>query len=834
MSVDEKEFRQTKVPAIPEPGAGDKRILDVLRTIKEAVEVNLGRRGDPLDRSVTLRELQAAGLAASGGGAVRAGAILTGGGAQVPIDVDGTINGLPDNSPPDYGQGDLTPPPRPTNIFVQSIAPNKLMVVFDPPNYGNHAYAEIFYIPASVGSTYAQFISASGNFNLNKPCTGSAAGTNPNPHFKVRATGSNVTLELTHAETGSPSDLGAAANPQPIYFFVRFVSLAKVPGPIGPPDIGAIGRPSIDPLLVLDIMTADVQASPLYSHLRGFIGSDAAGLVALRQNGGVIGTYTATVKHGTTLDSLWSVRMEQPFDPANPDIGMVAAGFGLGITSDSATGKASSIFAVNADKFAVMGSGTPYFKISGYNGQLGGDATLCVVTLPSEAAANKFRTPDQKLVTFSSKEGDGVLDGLEGTVQGVTTTAPWQVVIKKTVPATQPPGQPVVSATWPTSIEARPYFLTGATNIPFIIDTLNSVVGIRGKLVVDGLVRATQGDFNTLTASTAFIDSLRAGIVNANILVGQSIIAGDGLPNGSQITDIDNLDAWIVRLQRVTPGIESYPLRIYNPKRSALGIAGSEIFALTAGDPLSVVPEWQVPHLRQHGNLEIGGSAVFNPRLGGALGIGNKASDGTAYTLWCGADTDYNTSSANMEANGALWVRAKRVNEPGTGRFRAGFNADLFLGENALALPVLAAYREGGSTVVQTSGGPRAASLVTSVSTAGTIRVRGLRTGGVQPTLVMVNGILLSYGNESGGGDNKQFTLTVSMTGTGGTFMVQEIPMDDYFPETWDYNLFGVVLVPEGDYTVTITVLNIDNRPMSIIQGWNAMAMGLAANGALV
>lgn len=54
----------TKVPAILDvPADVDPKIKRVLESIKEASEVRLGRRGDPRDRAVTLRELIDSGLA---------------------------------------------------------------------------------------------------------------------------------------------------------------------------------------------------------------------------------------------------------------------------------------------------------------------------------------------------------------------------------------------------------------------------------------------------------------------------------------------------------------------------------------------------------------------------------------------------------------------------------------------------------------------------------------------------------------------------------------------------------------------------------------------------
>ncbi|MAJ57855.1 MAG: hypothetical protein CMI74_07305 [Candidatus Pelagibacter sp.] len=56
--------KKTKVPAIIDiPADLDPKIKRVLESLKEASEVRLGRRGDPRDRAITLRELIDSGLA---------------------------------------------------------------------------------------------------------------------------------------------------------------------------------------------------------------------------------------------------------------------------------------------------------------------------------------------------------------------------------------------------------------------------------------------------------------------------------------------------------------------------------------------------------------------------------------------------------------------------------------------------------------------------------------------------------------------------------------------------------------------------------------------------
>ena len=55
---------KTKVPAIKNiPAQIDTETKLALESMKEALEVRLGRRGDPKDRAVTLRELIDSGLA---------------------------------------------------------------------------------------------------------------------------------------------------------------------------------------------------------------------------------------------------------------------------------------------------------------------------------------------------------------------------------------------------------------------------------------------------------------------------------------------------------------------------------------------------------------------------------------------------------------------------------------------------------------------------------------------------------------------------------------------------------------------------------------------------
>lgn len=811
--------KPTKVPAIPAPGGSVIELLRTVTALKEAAEVGLTRRGDPLDGFVTRRELVDAGMAIGVGGGVgiRAGGFPYGGGGQVNVDVPGTTNGLPNNAPPNYGEDDTTPPPMPTNVRTQAIAPNKIMVIFDPPLYGNHAYSEIYCIPESVGMTYTAFIAASPGFNPGIPCTGAATGANANPWFRGRFDGSSPILELSAGENPGATTLGAALNTPKLYFFVRFVSLAKISGPFGPQGTGAAAQPSIDPLMVLNLMTADVVASGVYANLRSFIGTDPAALQQIIANGrGITAIFTDTVSSKNTIAQLWTVRQER----ALLDGSIVAAGFGLGITENDLDGTASSLFAVNADKFAIMGSGTPFVPVQSYSVS-GGDAHFATVALSNTAPFSLGQS-----ITFKSKAGTSPLENLEGVVTGKTSTT---LTLEKSVPGFTPPSQPPPSPFWPGA-GVTDLFITGATNIPFIVDTANSVVGIRGKLVVDGLIRATAGDFNSLSANTAFIGSLRAGIVQANILVGQSIIAGDGLPDGATVNDISLVDAWIVQISRVQPG--GFPLRIWNPARyTANPNGGFQIFAFSAGSTLNNIP----PSLYLNGDLLLGGNATINLRNGGAVGLGAKSADGVHYTFWCGADTDWATPYGQMDSRGAFWIRPRLLSEVGGELYRAGFNLDLFLGNNALAIPSTTGNNNPGDGFTIVNRSIRANGLVQDVTSTGTIRVRALRNGGTASTQVNVTGQLVSANSgTTNNGDDKSFRLNAYLQhSSGGVYLIGEIVQDDYSPECMPFAFSNTINAIPGDYKIRITLQTLDDRDMSIIRGWGVTAFQAATNGAL-
>lgn len=118
----------TKVPSIVTiPSKVDPQLKKTLDSLIEALEIRLGRRGDPRDRAITLRELIDSGL------------------AQELLDNPFNPNsgtGIVDFEPP-TALNDVTIPPAPTGLAA-SAAFTTSVVSWDSPQFGNFAFAEVY------------------------------------------------------------------------------------------------------------------------------------------------------------------------------------------------------------------------------------------------------------------------------------------------------------------------------------------------------------------------------------------------------------------------------------------------------------------------------------------------------------------------------------------------------------------------------------------------------------------------------------------------------------------------------------------------------------------
>ena len=148
----------TKVPGLPAvPSNLESDLKAYLEALGEALEIRLGRRGDDLDRAVTLRELTEAGLVTT----IKA----------QPFDPNRDITKDTVGVSP-VGGLVVTVPPPPSNFVASGAFKNVVLTWTDPRFlYGNHAHTEVFRQDAQAadpdGIALNQTLSGSGNLTLN-------------------------------------------------------------------------------------------------------------------------------------------------------------------------------------------------------------------------------------------------------------------------------------------------------------------------------------------------------------------------------------------------------------------------------------------------------------------------------------------------------------------------------------------------------------------------------------------------------------------------------------------------------------------------------------------
>jgi len=202
--------RETKVASIPDVRSDN--VEEVLRAIKNVLQVREGHIGDPLDQNVTVRDLTDLKIV-SGNGVTR----LTGG-TTIPV-----------RNPVVQDDGynpstDFTSPPAPTGLTASPTFTNVYLVWNGAP-YRNHAYTEIW-----------------------------RAGTN-NLGNAVLVGRSNTSVYADAAQEGHT-----------YYYWIRFVSGANVTGPYNSTD-GTSATTATNPTTLLDLLTGQITASQLNNSL---------------------------------------------------------------------------------------------------------------------------------------------------------------------------------------------------------------------------------------------------------------------------------------------------------------------------------------------------------------------------------------------------------------------------------------------------------------------------------------------------------------------------------------------------------------------------------------
>jgi hypothetical protein len=202
--------RETLVAAIPD--VRDDNVTEVLRAIKNVLQVREGHLGDPLDQNVTLRDLSDLNVVTSGGATT-----LT----------NGTVVLVRNPAVLDDGYNptkDLTTPPAPTGLTASPTFTNVYLAWNGAP-YRNHAYTEIW-----------------------------------------RATTNNLGNAVLVGRSNTNLYADAAQEGQTYYYWIRFVSVANVTGPYNSTS-GTSATTATNPATLVTLLTGQITESQLYSSL---------------------------------------------------------------------------------------------------------------------------------------------------------------------------------------------------------------------------------------------------------------------------------------------------------------------------------------------------------------------------------------------------------------------------------------------------------------------------------------------------------------------------------------------------------------------------------------
>lgn len=782
----------TQVPSIPAVGdaSNPEQVQRALTALREAMEVGYGRRGEKLDRFVTLRELEGAGIVKTAGGQLQgAGLAITGPGAGAT---------LPLPPPDDFGETDFTVPPAPTGIRVRGVSPTSIAVTFDPPPYRNHWFTEVFSAVAP-NTTLGAMIALSPSFALQQP----HRTTNQHVAFvgaaegvifihDLDADGNGVQDNNTDAPGGTA--LQQALAPQTRYYWLRFVSRAGVTGPFAPSGTGASGRPMLDPGRVLDAMTANITSSTIYNNLRRLLGggSTDAQLNRIDASGGLAKLTTET------LDQTWSVRMQSTGG------GVInSAGFGLGLTTDRETGSAISTFIVNANQFAIMGPTTPAVQVGSLS-VFGGTATLTYQNAVTGAplsiggailtAFQDLQTDGKPVVFLASEDIDAPaqIQALAGNAYTIVSVGSSSMTLSGSF------GGNVSAA------DARAWNLAvaGDASIPFIVDTVNNVVGIRGSLIVNGLISADEAEFSNLTVTTGFIQHLSSEIMRADLVVANRLIAGVSEASSS---------GWRAEMNKPgNPGDQANwrPFRYWDPGSGQVGFEVDGLGNATIGR-----------------NLGVGANAVIRTTGTVLTSIGGNGSDGD-YALWVGPTSVYGTQgNSRSEANGLFWIKSNG---------RAGFNTALFSGENPLEPP----SSDGFITVqAQRGGGPGRVFCTALVSIApdgngsfdntvlgvdlylvdASFSGPGARTGSLRSSLAPSTGMATYLDTHVG-----MYTTRGSQPSVSGALLASTQYDWRGSADVKNVSIMGSAVVAAGNYKVFVAIWRKNNDSDTLHAAWRA------------
>lgn len=235
--------------------------------------------------------------------------------------------------------------------------------------------------------------------------------------------------------------------------------------------------------------------------------------------------------HRGRLTNSFTVRAQQ-----NRGGVLFAAGMGLSL-EEGENGDLTSSFIVAADQFAIMGAGNAGRRILEIKRDDDATRYRCLVDSSQSRSVidDKLEIGTAVSITVPSKareslgdNGDFIVDALQGETfevierdAGFFSSDPFYIYIGKPESNGVRPALPAIPE---ADVSASGFAMFPETNIPFIVDTETATVGIRGRLIVDGMISATSAQIGELAATTVWAETITAfGLVNTKALIGETI-----------------------------------------------------------------------------------------------------------------------------------------------------------------------------------------------------------------------------------------------------------------------------------------------------------------------
>lgn len=288
-------IRETRVASIPD--IRDDNVTEVLRAIKNVLEVREGHIGDALDQNATLRDLVDLSVLQSGGSTS-----LTGGKSVPVIPSFPPIDGY--NPATDFGT-----PPAPTGLRATGGFTN-VYLEWDGAPYKNHAYAEIW-------------------------------------RSQTDSLGTAILIGTTAANVYADP-----ARPDTTYFYwIRFVSVANITGPYNQTS-GTVATTAIDVSAAITALSSQITGSQLFVDLGTRIAKVEVDLGLSAQNLSVLQSARRTLDDQVTKNGSAIVNVQKITDQQATSITLLGTRVGTAessITSLNSTtaSQATSITSLN-------------------------------------------------------------------------------------------------------------------------------------------------------------------------------------------------------------------------------------------------------------------------------------------------------------------------------------------------------------------------------------------------------------------------------------------------------------------------------------------------------